>query len=187
MPRKPLPSADCLASGYRAVMDPLTPATVNEAAAILECSIPSVQRRVLEGRLQRHQKGKHGAFSRAEVDQLAADVYDWRRHVHDPTSYWMTTERRSDPRRRPAAHPPATRARPTAFLGHNDGIRLYRKNRGRRIGPVGSLGRTGTGHGSAEAKVSVKAQRLVVDVVFARQRDQPNSRPLIGRAGQRRS
>jgi hypothetical protein len=39
---------------------------------------------------------KHGRLSRADVETLAAAVYDWRGHVHIPESYWLTGQRAAD-------------------------------------------------------------------------------------------
>lgn len=106
---------------------PVDPVTIEEAAAILGCSVASVRRRVLEGRLpRRRQKGKQGAFSRAEVEELATEVYDWRRHVHDATSYWVTTEQAVvilgvvHQRVRQLAERDLL-----PYLWHRDGIRLF--------------------------------------------------------------
>jgi excisionase family DNA binding protein len=76
---------------------PVDPVTLAEAAAVLGCSVSSVRRHVAAGRLRPgRRRYKHRALSRADVEALAAAVYDWRRHVDDPDSYWLTGQRAAD-------------------------------------------------------------------------------------------
>jgi hypothetical protein len=84
-------SEDCpepTASPYSGlVVRPVDPVTLREAAVILGCSASAV-RRVLadvEGTSLRR-----GVLSRSLVEAVAAEVYPWWRHVHDPASYWVT-------------------------------------------------------------------------------------------------
>lgn len=67
-------------------------------------------------------------LSRAEVEGLAAEVYPWRRHVHDRAGYWLTGERA-------AVVLGVNRARLgqladrdlVPYVRHVDGTRLYRR------------------------------------------------------------
>lgn len=75
---------------------PVDPVTVDEAARILRCTPSTVERHIAAGRLPRHRKRyKHKALSRAEVETLAAELYDWR-PTGDPGSYWVTGQGAAD-------------------------------------------------------------------------------------------
>jgi hypothetical protein len=59
---------------------------------------------------------------------LAVDLYDWRGHVHDPDSYWLTGQH--------AAHAygvnrsrlsELSRADRLPYVVHREGVRLYRR------------------------------------------------------------
>jgi len=64
--------------------------TLDEAGRILGRSVSGVRRFILTGRLVSHgSRYEHRTLSRAEVEGLAAEVYDWRRHAEDPESYWL--------------------------------------------------------------------------------------------------
>lgn len=67
-----------------------------EAAHILGCSQAAVRRRVLTGLLPRGPRGQRETFSRAEIEELALGFYDWRKHLHDDGSYWLTGQRAAD-------------------------------------------------------------------------------------------
>jgi hypothetical protein len=109
---------------------PVDAVTLLEAAEMLGCSVSSVRRHVAAGRLRPgRRRYKHRALSRADVETLAVTVYDWRWHVHDPGSYWVTGQR--------AAHVlGVNRARLSAlsqadrlpYVVHRDGVRLYRRS-----------------------------------------------------------
>jgi hypothetical protein len=99
-----------------------------EAAHILGCSEEIIRRHLLAGRLHDRPGVERPAMSRVEVEAMACELYPWRRHVHDPRSYWVTgaqaagvlgvsmgrLDQLSDARRIP-------------FVRHEDRTRLYRR------------------------------------------------------------
>src|SRR6187397_62269 len=71
-------------------MRPVDAVTLDEAARILGCSRSTVRRLILGGRLISHgDRYQHRTRSRADVEALAAQVYPWLRHVHEPDTYWV--------------------------------------------------------------------------------------------------
>lgn len=75
-------------------MLPVDRVTLEQAAAILGCSISSARRYVLAGRLASHGgRYEHRMLSRADVEALALELYDWHRHLDDESSYWLTGTR----------------------------------------------------------------------------------------------
>jgi excisionase family DNA binding protein len=115
---------------YRAPMRrPVDAVTLAEAAEILGTSVSSVRRHVLAGRLRAgRRRYKHRSLSRADVEALAASVYDWRGHAHHPDSYWLTGQRAADlygvNRARLSE---LSRADRLPYVVHRDGVRLYRR------------------------------------------------------------
>jgi hypothetical protein len=108
---------------------PVDPVTLLEAAEILGSSVSSVRRHVAAGRLHRgRRRYKHRALSRADVEALAAAVFEWRLHVHDPGSYWLMGQQAADlldvNRARLSE---LSRADRLPFVVHRDGVRLYRR------------------------------------------------------------
>ena len=67
-------------------------------------------------------------MSQADVEQLVALVYDWRAHLHDPTSYWVTGEDAAE-----LVGVSSSRMRLLTaedrlpYVLHVDGTRLYRR------------------------------------------------------------
>ena len=105
------------------------PVTRKEAGAILGVSVTSVRGYIAAGRLL-PLPGMSTARCHAATSSNSLEVYDWREHLHDPQSYWVTgkdaaavlgvnrarlTELsrragslRATPRRGPALPPPQT-------------------------------------------------------------------------------
>lgn len=78
-------------------MRPVGPVTLAEAARILGCSTSNGRRYVLASRLTScGGRYEHRALSRADVESLAAKLYDWRRHADEPDSYWLTSHQAAD-------------------------------------------------------------------------------------------
>lgn len=100
-------------------MDPVDGVSIDEAADILGCSPAAVRRRVLQG---------FAPVSRADVEELASDVYRWRDHLDVDRPYWVTSSQA-------AVILGVVRKRVRqlserdllASLWHRDGIRLYRR------------------------------------------------------------
>jgi excisionase family DNA binding protein len=71
-------------------MRPVDPVTLDEAARILGCSKSSVRRYVMAGQLPSYGgRYEHRALPQADVERLAAEVHQWRRHRSDADSYWL--------------------------------------------------------------------------------------------------
>ena len=72
--------------------------------------------------------GKHRRLSQADLEALAAEVYPWLRHVHEPDTYWVVGNDAAEILG-------VTRARLTVladldrvpFVRHRNGTRLYRR------------------------------------------------------------
>jgi predicted site-specific integrase-resolvase len=109
---------------------PVDAVTLLEAAGILGCSVSSVRRHVAAGRLHSgRRRYKHRALSRADVEDLAVAVYDWRGHVHDPESYWLTGQQAADVYGVNRARlGELSRADRLPYVVHRDGVRLYRRH-----------------------------------------------------------
>jgi len=84
-------------------MRPVDAITLEEAAAILGCSRSTVRRHVAAGRLPSYDRYAHRALARVDVEQLATQVYDWRAHAGDDTSYWVIGVAAAGPLGRPRA------------------------------------------------------------------------------------
>ncbi len=119
-----------------ALMDagvPMTTDTVGlaQASRILGCPEPTIRRLILIGALPSAQRQDDGseAFDRAAVEQLATEVYPWRRHLDDRESYWVTGQQAADAleisRARLSQLAVANRL---TFKRHQDGTRLYRRD-----------------------------------------------------------
>ncbi len=99
-----------------------------EAARILGCSIGTVRAHVAAGRLPSAGRYLHKALARADVEELACEVYRWRKHLADDEAYWITSQRVADllgvSRSRVSAL--STRGL-LPYVKHRDGVRLYRR------------------------------------------------------------
>jgi hypothetical protein len=69
---------------------PIDGVTLDEAASILGSSRSTVRRHVLAVRLTAGGFYEHRTLSRAEVEALAAQLYNWRDARQDAESYWVT-------------------------------------------------------------------------------------------------
>jgi hypothetical protein len=107
-------------------MRPVDPVTPQEAASVLGCSTNTVRRRVRAGVLSGSDRPL--TMSRAEVEELARDVYPWWRHVDDPESYWVTGAQAAEVLRvsRARLGQLAEKDR-VPYMRHRDGTRLYRR------------------------------------------------------------
>lgn len=65
------------------------PVTRKEAGAILGVSVTSVRGYIAAGRLL-PLPGMSTARCHAATSSNSLEVYDWREHLHDPQSYWVT-------------------------------------------------------------------------------------------------
>lgn len=67
-------------------------------------------------------------LSRAEVEAVACELYDWRRHTGDPTCYWIGSHEAADllgvSRQRLGQLGDKGFV---PFVRHRDGVRLYRR------------------------------------------------------------
>ncbi|MGI8433754.1 MAG: hypothetical protein ACR2LE_03315 [Nocardioidaceae bacterium] len=109
-------------------MRPVDAITLRESAAILGCTISSVRRRILEGRLAAGKRYRHRTLSRADVEALAVETYAWARHLHDPTSYWVTGSDAAavlGVNRSGLGH--LARAGLLPYVVHRSGTRMYRR------------------------------------------------------------
>lgn len=57
--------------------------TLQEAARILGCSVTTVRRQIASGRLIAPQRYRHRQLSRTDVEDLALEVFRWKRHRLD--------------------------------------------------------------------------------------------------------
>lgn len=108
---------------------PVDPVTLAQAARILGCSRSTVRRHFLAARLVSHDgRYEHRTLSRAEDETLALELYDWRRHVDDPESYWLTSHQAAEMlgiSRQRLGQVGDKGFLP--FVRHRDGVRLYRR------------------------------------------------------------
>lgn len=137
---------------------PADPVTLLEAAGILGCSVSSVRRHVAAGRLRTaRRRHKHRALSRADVEALAVAVYDWRRHVDDPGSYWLTGLACCRYARRQRARlSELSRADRLPYIVHREGVRLYRRCQLEVIAQSRAAG----WHGRSLAEVTLRCRDL---------------------------
>lgn len=70
--------------------------TRTEAGAILGGTVSDVRRHIAAGRLLDGEPYEHGGLSRADVEALATEVYDWRRMSMTPSSHWSTGQDSAD-------------------------------------------------------------------------------------------
>lgn len=106
----------------------MDPVTLRQAAHILGCTPATVRRHVLAGRLPTGEPQRHRTLSRADVEALALQVYDHRRHRDDPDSYWVTGQRAADILGVNIARLNQLVAKGfLPFEVHADGTRLYRR------------------------------------------------------------
>jgi excisionase family DNA binding protein len=110
-------------------MRPMDPVSISEAAWILGCSRSTVQRMMQDGRLPAGDPYIHGRLSKNDVEKVSSMVYPWRRHLHDPWSYWVTGQDAADllgiGQKRLERLALANRV---PYVRHRDGTRLYRRN-----------------------------------------------------------
>jgi excisionase family DNA binding protein len=115
-------------------MRPLDPVSISQAAWILGCSRSTVQRMINDGRLPAGEPYSRGRLSRADVERVSSMVYPWRRHLHDPWSYWVTGQDAADllgigaPRLEQLAG-----ADRIPSVMHRDGTRMYRRTQLQRL------------------------------------------------------
>jgi len=102
--------------------------TVAEACHILGCSHLTYRRLTLEGKLPPRDETRHRTLPIDMIEAAAAEVYRWRRHLNDPSAYWVT-------------HEPAARllnvgldqvevvlaGERLPYIDHVDGVRMYRR------------------------------------------------------------
>lgn len=112
-----------------ALLGPADRIPESEAADILGCSVATVRRHVAADRLQVARGESGPALSRIEVEAMAAELYPWRRHVHDPQSYWVTGAQAADVLGVTVARlDQLSDAHQVPFLRHEDRTRLYRRS-----------------------------------------------------------
>ena len=110
------------------LLGPLDRISLAEAAEILGCSVETVRRHVVGDRLHNVTVESGEAMSRAEVEGLAAQLYPWRRHVHDMRSYWVTGAQAADVLGITIGRlDQLAEARQIPFVRHEDRTRLYRR------------------------------------------------------------
>ena len=104
--------------------------TFKQAERILDCEKSTVRRYVLSGRLALEGgRDEHRRLDRGEVEALAAEIYPWRRHLSDPSSYWVVGERAAV-----ILGVSGSRVRELAeghllpFVWHRDGVRLFQRD-----------------------------------------------------------
>ncbi len=107
---------------------PLDRISAIEAAEILGCTVATVQRHIAADRLHDETLDSGEAISRAEVEAMAAELYPWRRHVHDPKSYWVTGAQAADVLGISISRlDQLSDAHQIPFVRHEDRTRLYRR------------------------------------------------------------
>lgn len=137
-------------SRYRLVLDlPRVPApagldeiTLLEAGLILGCGVSTVRRLVVTAHARHGGHESEARLTRHSVEMLATEVYTWRTHTDDASSYWVTGERA-------AAVLGVSRGRLSQlanerrvpFVRHQDGTRLYRRAQLELIASSGNLHR----------------------------------------------
>ena len=101
---------------------PAEPVSLRVAAAILGCSTWTVRQYVAAGRLA----PERSSPSRQDVEALAAEIYDWRKHYADPDAFWVTGQRAADALGVSMSRlAQLTHGGVLPFLQHRDGTRLY--------------------------------------------------------------
>jgi hypothetical protein len=109
-------------------MRPVDAVTLEQAGRILGVARSTVQLWVIAGRIQSHGRREHRMLSQGDVEQLATLVYDWRDHLHDPTSYWVTGKDAAAvlgfSHQRLGQLAVQERV---PYIQHVDGVRLYRR------------------------------------------------------------
>jgi excisionase family DNA binding protein len=108
---------------------PVDAVTLSVAADILGVSVSSVRRLIAAGRLPAGRRYQHRTLDRADVEALAAGLYPWWRHTHDPDPYWVTGQRAARVLGVTRARlGQLARADLLPYVGHQDGTRLYRRH-----------------------------------------------------------
>jgi excisionase family DNA binding protein len=101
---------------------------VVEACRILGCSHLTYRRLTREGKLPARDGSRHRTLPIDAIEAAAAELYRWRRHLDDPSSYWVTDV--------PAARilgvaldqvEPILAGERLPFVDHVDGVRMYRR------------------------------------------------------------
>lgn len=138
------------ASHYRVVLDQprVAPSpevdelTLVESGLILGCSVSAVRRLVVTAHARHGGYESEARLTRHSVEMLAAEVYAWRAHIDDASSYWVTGERAAAVLgvSRTRLNQLAT-ARRVPFVRHQDGTRLYRRAQLELIASSGNLQR----------------------------------------------
>jgi excisionase family DNA binding protein len=105
------------------------PVSISQAAWILGCSTSTVQRMMHDGRLPAGDPYSRGRLSKSDVEKVSSMVYPWRRHLHDPWSYWVIGQDAADLLGIDVARLEqlAISGR-VPFVEHRDGTRLYRRS-----------------------------------------------------------
>ncbi len=107
---------------------PIDAVTLDQAARILGCSVTTVRRHIMRGRLIAPERYRHRQLGRADVEHLALQLFRWKRHLKDSDPYWVTGQRAAD-----VLGVNVTRLNQLAargfvpFATHADGTRLYRR------------------------------------------------------------
>lgn len=102
--------------------------TRNEATHVLGCLPTALRRHVANGSLRQVAGQAKCNLLRAEVEELAMKVYDWRKRFADPLAYWVPAQRAAD-----ILGVSQARLRGLTDSGripsavHSDGTRLFRR------------------------------------------------------------
>lgn len=100
---------------------------MTEAAHILGCSISTVRTYVASGRLVSAGRYARNALVRADVEELACEVYRWRQHLGDSDPYWVTGWRAAQVLGVGTARLSSLSKRSLLpYLLHHEGVRLFR-------------------------------------------------------------
>ncbi len=112
-----------------ALLGPTDRISASEAAHILGCSVETVRRHLEADRLHDVPHPAGQAMSRAEVEAMAAELYPWRRHVHDARSYWVTGAQAAEVLGVTVARlDQLSDSHQVPFVRHEDRTRLYRRS-----------------------------------------------------------
>jgi hypothetical protein len=93
------------------------PATLFDPVSMLGCS-PDEARSLLQGHF----------VTPGEVEAVARSHYNWRKHLHDDTSYWVVTSQAARIlRMSPGQVNALLQHRRLPFVTHRSGVRLMRR------------------------------------------------------------